>query len=232
MTGVFRQAQDVLIPEIGPGHVLALQGLGDGLDPVPEDGGALKIRPGRTWAITQTLERQDMARPNFRDQDVLGLAADAGQALIAVLLVRAGLVTGGREYFFPELPPDGDLLGAFLKQYYTEGRPLPHELLLPHDVPDRRLLEALFSDEKGSPVRLLVAPGGEKARLLAMAADNARDALRRRRSPPKPETALLDLQTRLQLDRLPGPAGVPGHLHPPGGATGGGPGGLHRRGPG
>ena len=119
-----------------------------------------------------------------------------------MLLVRAGLVTGGRN-FFPELPPDGDLLGAFLKQYYTEGRPLPHELLLPHDVPDRRLLEALFSDEKGSPVRLLVAPGGKKARLLAMAADNARDALRRRRSPPKPETALLDLKTRLQLDRLP-----------------------------
>jgi excinuclease ABC subunit C len=157
----------------------------------------------RIKAIIETLERQDMARPNFRDQDVLGLAEDAGQALIAVLLVRAGLVTGGREYFFPELPPDGDLLGAFLKQYYTEGRPLPHELLLPHDVPDRRLLEALFSDEKGSPVRLLVAPGGEKARLLAMAGDNARDALRRRRSPPKPEAALLDLQTRLKLPRLP-----------------------------
>ena len=59
----------------------------------------------RVKAITATLERQDMARPNFRDQDVLGLAVDEGQALITVLLVRAGLVTGGREYFFPELPP-------------------------------------------------------------------------------------------------------------------------------
>ena len=53
----------------------------------------------RVKAITATLERQDMARPNFRDQDVLGLAEDEGQALITVLLVRAGLVTGGREYF-------------------------------------------------------------------------------------------------------------------------------------
>jgi len=157
----------------------------------------------RIKAITATLERQDMARPNFRDQDVLGLAADAGQALITVLLVRAGLVTGGREYYFPELPPGGDLLGAFLKQYYTEGRPLPDELLLPGEVPDRRLLEVLFSDEKGAKVALLVAPGGDRARLLSLAADNARAALTRRRRAPEPGAALLDLQTRLKLPNLP-----------------------------
>ncbi len=157
----------------------------------------------RVRAITATLERQDMARPNFRDQDVLGLAEEAGQALIAVLLVRAGLVTGSREFFVRELPVDGDLLGAFLKQYYTEGRPLPDELLLPAEVPDRRLLEALFSDEKGAKVRLLVAPGGDRARLLALAGDNARDALRRRRTPPDPGVALADLQARLKLPQIP-----------------------------
>ena len=157
----------------------------------------------RIRAITATLERQDMARPTFRDQDVLGLAEEEGQALIAVLLVRAGLVTGSREYFFPELPPDGDLLGAFLKQYYTEGRPLPDEMLLPEDVPDRRLLEALFSDEKGAKVALLVAPGGERARLLALAADNARAALNAAGRPRSPGRPLQDLQARLNLPNLP-----------------------------
>jgi excinuclease ABC subunit C len=157
----------------------------------------------RVKAITATLERQDMARPNFRDQDVLGLAIDDGQALITVLLVRAGLVTGSREFFVKELPVDGDLLGAFLKQYYTEGRPLPDEMLLPAEVPDRRLLEVLFSDEKGGKVRLLVTPGGDRARLLAAAAGNARDALRRRRTPQDPGAALADLQARLQLQNLP-----------------------------
>ncbi len=75
-----------------------------------------------------------MARPSFKDQDVLGLAQDNGQALILVLLVRGGLVTGSRDYFFAELPPDGDLLGAFVKQYYAEGRPLPDEMLLPLEI--------------------------------------------------------------------------------------------------
>jgi excinuclease ABC subunit C len=181
----------------------------------------------RIQAITQTLERQDMARPSFRDQDVLGLAQEDGAVLIAVLLVRAGLVTGSREYFFPELPANGDLLGAFLKQYYTEGRPLPQDILLPQDVPDRRLLEVLFGEEKGAAVHLLVAPGGEKARLLALAAENARAAPGpgARRRPPgpagPPETGANS-----------GPPGVPGHLHPPRGPVGGGPGGLLPRGPG
>ncbi len=63
-----------------------------------------------------------MARPNFRDQDVLGLAEDRGQAMISVLLVRAGLVTGSREYFFPELPPGRRPAGG-LPQTVLRRRP-------------------------------------------------------------------------------------------------------------
>ncbi|MGD0217517.1 MAG: excinuclease ABC subunit UvrC [Desulfobaccales bacterium] len=160
----------------------------------------------RIRAITNTLERQDMARPSFKDQDVLGLAQGNGQALILVLLVRGGLVTGSREYLFPELPPDGDLLGAFVKQYYLERRPLPDELLLPLEIPDQRLLEALLREEKGAPLRLVVPQAGERARLLDLAAENARAALKRRRTPPSPEAALADIKARLHL------AGRPGRL--------------------
>ena len=159
----------------------------------------------RINAIKGTLERQDMARPSFRDQDVLGLAAEGGQALILVLLVRGGLVTGSREYHFPEPPPEEDLLGAFVKQYYSQGRPLPDEMLLPREIPDRRLLEALLGEEKGSPVHLKTAPGGERGRLLALAAENARAALRRRLAAPvaDPGAALGDLKARLQLAQAP-----------------------------
>ena len=153
----------------------------------------------RIRAIINTLERQDMARPSFKDQDVLGLAQESGQALILVLLVRGGLVTGSREYFFPELPPDGDLLGAFVKQYYAQGRPLPDEMLLPLEIPDQRLLEVLLSEEKGAPVRLLASHAGERVRLLSLAAENARDAMQRRRTTPEPGAALQDLQERLKL---------------------------------
>jgi excinuclease ABC subunit C len=159
----------------------------------------------RIAAIQHTLARQDMARPSFKDQDVLGLARENGQALITVLLVRGGLVTGSREYHFPEPSLEKDLLEAFVKQYYSQGRPLPDEMLLPREFPDRRLLEVLLSDEKGSRVKLRAAPGGEGARLLALAAENARAALRRRLAAPvaDPAGALQDLKERLHLGNPP-----------------------------
>jgi excinuclease ABC subunit C len=173
----------------------------------------------RITAIKETLERQDMARPSFKDQDVLGLARKEGKALILVLMVRGGLVTGSREYYFPDPLPENDLLGAFLKQYYTEERPLPDEILLPHDLPERRLLQEVFRDQKGGAVRLVVGQaGGEtsplqslalphktnhRTRLLALAAENAWAAWERRQVKVEPGEALNDLQARLNLARLP-----------------------------
>jgi len=157
----------------------------------------------RLGAIQATLERQDMARPSFRDRDVLGLAQAGDRALVLVLLVRGGLVTGSREYYFPEAPPGGELLSAFVKQYYAEGRPVPDEVLLPGDLPERGLLAVVLSEQKGGRVRLQVAPRGEGGRLLALAGENARAALQRRLVKPTPGDALGDLKTRLRLPRVP-----------------------------
>jgi excinuclease ABC subunit C len=170
----------------------------------------------RIQAIKATLERQAMARPTFRDQDVVGVAQDGEEALVSVFLVRAGLVTGGQEYYFPEIPAGDDLLGDFLKQYYAEGRPLPDEVLLPWDIADRKVLAEVLSDQRGKPVRLVVGKGGagnqgpngrkslsERSRLLALAEENAKAALKRRLSLPRGGDPLADLQERLNLPNLP-----------------------------
>jgi excinuclease ABC subunit C len=179
----------------------------------------------RIQAIGATLERQAMARPTSRDQDVVGVAQDGEETLVSVFLVRAGLVTGGQEYYFPEIPAGGDLLGDFLKQYYAEGRPLPDEVLLPWDIADRKVLAEVLSDQRGKPVRLVVGKGeggdqgppqgangpgassrkslSERSRLLALAQENAREALKRRLSLPRAGDPLADLHERLNLPRLP-----------------------------
>jgi excinuclease ABC subunit C len=123
--------------------------------------------------------------------------------VVLALLVRAGLVTGSREYYFPEPPAPDELLPGFVKQYYVEGRPVADEILLPGDIADRRLLAEVLSEQKGGPVRLMAASRGERGRLLALAGDNARAAWERRRPARSPEEALADLKTRL---RLPGEA--------------------------
>jgi excinuclease ABC subunit C len=143
-----------------------------------------------------------------------------------IFLVRSGLVTGSLEYYFPEIPAGGDLLGEFLKQYYAEGRPLPDEILLPWDTPDRKLLAEVLSEQRGKPVRLVVGKGGgdgqqfpqgqepdtgaasrqslsERRRLLVLAQENARVALARRQSLPRGPDPLVDIQERLNLPRPP-----------------------------
>ncbi|MFZ2089330.1 MAG: excinuclease ABC subunit UvrC, partial [Desulfobaccales bacterium] len=180
----------------------------------------------RIQAINATLERQAMARPTSRDQDVVGVAQEGEEGLVLIFLVRAGLVTGSLEYYFAEIPAGGDLLGAFLKQYYGEGRPLPDEILLPWDTPDRKLLAEVLSEQRGKPVRLAVGKGAvdgrpspsgpepvpgaasrkslsERRRLLALAQENARVALSRRQSLPRGADPLADLQKRLNLAKLP-----------------------------
>jgi len=168
----------------------------------------------RITAINQTLARQDMARPDFVDQDVLGVARKDGRALVLVLMVRGGLVTGSREYYFPDSLPESDLLGGFLKQYYTEERPLPDEILLPQDLPERRLLQEVFREQKGAAVRLLAGKKGEetlalpqktnhRTRLLRLAEENAWAAWERRQVKAEPGDALRDLQARLNLAQLP-----------------------------
>jgi excinuclease ABC subunit C len=161
-----------------------------------ERAAALRDRIG---AISGTLEHQAMARPTFKDQDFLGVARDEGRALVLVLMVRGWLVTGTQEYFFPEPPAGGDLLGAFAKQYYGPARPLPDEILLPEDLPDRRVLAGVLSEQKGASVLLQLARRGDRARLLALAAENARAALARRREKPVSGDPLGDLKERLNL---------------------------------
>jgi excinuclease ABC subunit C len=138
----------------------------------------------RIRAITRTLERQDMARPHFKDQDVLGVARKEGRALILVLMVRGGLVTGSREYSITDALPETDLLGAFLKQYYTEERPLPDEILLPYDLKERRVLQDVFREQKGGQVRLL--PGREAAVAGWGGAETGKPAPPGRASSPQP----------------------------------------------
>jgi len=69
-------------------------------------------------------------------------------------------------------------------------------------------------------VALLVTPGGDRARLLALA-PTMPGRPQAPRTPPDPGP-LLPTPSPPEPAPPPCPAGVPGHLHPPGGAVRGG----------
>ena len=104
----------------------------------------------RVRAITDTLERQDMARPSFRDQDVLGLARGPrpGPDHGAPGAGRAGHRQPG--IFFPGTAArTATCWGPSSSSTTPRAGRCPTRCCSPPEIPDRRLLEALFSEEKG-----------------------------------------------------------------------------------
>ena len=149
------------------------------------------------------------------DHDIVGLARDGPGAAVVTLRVRNGALVGRENHFMTgaEGELDEALISRFASDVYLPGSRhapelLPREVLVPRDFPDRRALEAVLAERAGRRVDVLVPKRGAKARLLGLAADNARHALndRIRQGAPTPAHAddvLYELQERLDLKVVP-----------------------------
>lgn len=160
-------------------------------------------------AVRQVMEKQNIVT-GAGDQDVLGLARQGRQACVQVFFVRSGKMIG-RDHFMlsgAEEEADGDLLAAFVKQYYSESTFIPQEILTPACLPESELLTAWLSDRKSAAVHLLTPQRGSKRELIVLAADNAAEVLRQRceRDAAKlgrRSLALQELADRLALVKSP-----------------------------
>ena len=133
----------------------------------------------RIAMLSQIQERQAVTGTT-KDADVIAMLQDSGVACIGVTFIRNGRNLGNR-LFFPRLgeaSDDGEILAAFLSQYYL-GKAVPAELYLNHAIPEKDWLEAAFTEQAGHAVRLTSQPRGLRRRWVKLAEFNVRDALRR-----------------------------------------------------
>jgi len=126
-------------------------------------------------ALTKTLEKQIVVASHRKDQDIFGLARKDASLAIALLLVRNGIISGSRSFFFADpIGDDATILAQALLQYYSAGDTLPREILLPGAAEGQELLAERLSEMSGETVRLLVPQRGDKMSLIDMANANAR----------------------------------------------------------
>lgn len=133
-------------------------------------------------AIRQVTEKQS-AVTGAGDQDVLGLARAGNQACVQVFFVRSGKMVGRDRFLLTggEAESDGEILAAFVKQYYNESSFVPREILLPVSLPESELLTAWLGERRGGAVQLQTPRRGTKSSLVQLAGENAAEALRQRR---------------------------------------------------
>ncbi|GAB4259189.1 MAG: excinuclease ABC subunit UvrC [Deferrisomatales bacterium] len=161
----------------------------------------------RIRAVRLTLERQKAVTHRPVDRDVIALVREGGEGQAVVLVVRSGNLIDRRSYYFGDLQgEDAEVVADFLQQYYRGERIVPPEVLVDRELPegDRGVLEEWLGERNRRRVRVVRPRRGEKAQLVRMAEENARELLReRRRTKVGYEAALTELRDRLHLPRLP-----------------------------
>src|SRR5918999_874315 len=161
-------------------------------------------------AVERTMEQQKMAAFSRAEHDAIGMARAEDEACIQVMQVRNGKLIG-REHFIVEGArdvTDAEVLGSFLQQYYASTDALPRALLVPLMPSDADDLAAYLADRRGLRVTISVAERGEKRRLVALATQNAVEALERERTEwmadaARRDEALTELAAALELPRPP-----------------------------
>lgn len=160
-------------------------------------------------ALSRVAQQQNVVSDSFVDRDVIGLARDQWGACVRVLMVRDGKLVGAEHFMLggTDDADEGEVLSAFVKEFYSGGAAVPVEVLLQVPIDDADVGRQWLSGLRGSKVRVITPQRGERRRLVDLAAENAREYLERERAVEQRELrARLDALSQLAdaLD-LPGP---------------------------
>jgi excinuclease ABC subunit C len=130
-------------------------------------------------ALNTVRERQKIISTAEADQDVVGVVRQGADACVQLFFVRRGRLLGRESFFFDRVPgwSDGEILAAFLKQFYAKNVTPPPEILCSTEVPEGGLIEEWLGQRRGGRVELLAPQRGRKRELVAMAEENAALAL-------------------------------------------------------
>ena len=159
----------------------------------------------RILALTQVQARQDINVAGVKDADIITIFQQGGHSCVQVFIFRSGCNFGNQAYFpsHDRNIPAGDVLSAFLGQFYENKVP-PPLVLLSHEPTEHQLISEALSLRAGRNVVIAVPKRGDKRKPVDHALNNAREALARRLSESASQRKHLEgLASALGLDTPP-----------------------------
>ncbi|MHB2021616.1 MAG: excinuclease ABC subunit UvrC, partial [Candidatus Xenobia bacterium] len=127
-------------------------------------------------ALEKVLERQKMVSERDVDEDYVAVALDETTACAQVLMVREGKLTEEQHFLLEAqgAEGEGEVMSAFVRQYYGPGKFVPRQILTAVALPDADVVSAWLTEVAGRRITLKVPERGEKRELAQLAAKNAR----------------------------------------------------------
>ena len=113
------------------------------------------------------------------DLDFLGAAQAGEYAMVQLFRMRGGRVVGRDKRFLTgtEDAPLGEIVEAFVQDYYTQATHVPPLILLPADFEDAPTWSDFLSEKAGRKVEMRTPKRGDKVDLIDMAQRNAQNGL-------------------------------------------------------
>ena len=113
------------------------------------------------------------------DLDFLGAAQAGEYAMVQLFRMRGGRVVGRDKRFLmgAEDSSLGEIVEAFVQDYYTQATHVPPLILLPADFEDTPTWSAFLSEKAGRKIEMRTPKRGDKVDLVEMAQRNAHTGL-------------------------------------------------------
>jgi excinuclease ABC subunit C len=160
-------------------------------------------------AAERALARQELVTQSAETFDVIAFEADELEAVLVVLNVKRGRLTGRKSTVVDRVEEvtTAQLVGVMLGQLYGADEP-PKQVMVQTLPEDPRLWAEWLSARRGSSVSLRVPQRGAKRRLMDTARTNAREEFARHRLKRLTDhnaraRALRSLQSHLGMDHPP-----------------------------
>lgn len=130
-------------------------------------------------ALNKVRERQKIISTDPVDQDIVGVVRQGSDACVELFFVRKGRLQGQEAFFFDRVAgwSDGEILSAFVRQFYGKRVAPAPEILLSEEIPEADLTARWLTTLAGRRVQLVVPQRGAKREFVAMAEENAAIAL-------------------------------------------------------
>ena len=151
------------------------------------------------------MQAQQFVSGSQADIDFIALAQEQNQTCVQLVSIRGGRNLGQRSHFPSQTEgySAGEVLDAFLGQYYQERQP-PVQIVVSHPLANGKLIASVFSEAAGRKISIQAHPRGDRRKMLELAVGNSRQALQMRLASKANIARQFEaLQNILQLEELP-----------------------------
>ncbi len=160
-------------------------------------------------SVKQIAQKQKITAHDNEDRDIIAMAKAGAEAVVQIFFIRGGKLIGREHFHFNEVEHEtkGEILTAFIKQFYAGTPYIPKNLMVQEPVEEEELLMKWLGEKRGNRVYIQVPKKGEKERLVELAAKNAslvlqQDSEKIKREEARTIGALREVANLLELPEL------------------------------